>query len=112
MEIPPDRAGIKGVMLALTDYVVCNGEFLDHVVLLKTLTKLAHSINVRRGEEIQQLKGGDTTEQCPHDPRLTTGPIGMYHCPECGEMVLAGMGHPDFSSLDEPEDNEPPKFNY
>lgn len=42
---------------------------------------------------------------CPHDPKQTTGPIGMYHCPECGEMVLAGMDHPDYSLL-EKEDQE------
>ncbi|HLF13223.1 MAG TPA: hypothetical protein VJA26_18640 [Gammaproteobacteria bacterium] len=33
--------------------------------------------------------------KCPHDPRALAGaPIGMYHCPECGEMVLAGLAHP------------------
>ena len=37
---------------------------------------------------------------CPHDPRETIGPIGMYHCPECGEMVLAGIGHIDWELLD------------
>ncbi|MGH7474178.1 MAG: hypothetical protein ACREJW_09565 [Candidatus Methylomirabilales bacterium] len=26
-----------------------------------------------------------------------TGPIGMFHCPECGQMVLAGMDHLDYS---------------
>ena len=52
-----------------------------------------------------------TEEQCPHDPRETTGPIGMYHCPECGEMVLAGMEHPDYSSPDELNDGEPSDFN-
>ncbi len=31
---------------------------------------------------------------CPHDPKQTTGPIGMYHCPYCGAMVLAGLKHP------------------
>lgn len=30
---------------------------------------------------------------CPHDPRKTRGAIGMYHCPECGVMVLAGVQH-------------------
>ena len=30
---------------------------------------------------------------CP-DPRRTQGPIGMYHCPECGIMVVAGLPHP------------------
>ena len=48
-----------------------------------------------------------TKEQCPHDPRETTGPVGMYHCPECGEMVLAGMEHPDYSLLDDMSDEEP-----
>jgi len=29
-------------------------------------------------------------------------PIGMYHCPECDEMVVAGYGHPahDFDCPD------------
>lgn len=32
--------------------------------------------------------------KCPHDPRVLAGqPIGMYHCPDCGEMVVAGMEH-------------------
>jgi len=31
---------------------------------------------------------------CTHDPRELAGsPIGMYHCPDCGEMVVAGMAH-------------------
>ena len=43
---------------------------------------------------------------CPHDPRETTGPIGMYHCPECGEMVVANMEHPDYSLLDDLDSNQ------
>ena len=44
---------------------------------------------------------------CPHDPRETIGPIGMYHCPECGEMVLAGMDHIDWSLMkNEPMDEQ------
>lgn len=38
--------------------------------------------------------------KCTHDPNLTTGPIGMYHCPDCGDMVLAGMDHPDMDEVD------------
>lgn len=34
--------------------------------------------------------------KCSHDPRNTTGAIGMYHCPECGEMVIAGFPHVDY----------------
>ena len=34
-------------------------------------------------------------ELCPHDPTIYKGmPMGMYHCPECGEMVIAGIPHP------------------
>lgn len=39
---------------------------------------------------------------CTYDPRPLAGqPIGMFHCPECGCMVIAGMPHPDWSLLDE-----------
>lgn len=32
---------------------------------------------------------------CPHDPLELAGkPIGMYHCPSCGMMVVAGCPHP------------------
>lgn len=38
---------------------------------------------------------------CSYDPKEMAGePIGMFHCPECGEMVVAGMDHPDYSLLD------------
>ena len=33
-----------------------------------------------------------TEYKCSHDP--TKGSIGMYHCPECGVMVLSGLPHP------------------
>ncbi len=33
-------------------------------------------------------------KSCTHDPMTMLGkPIGMYHCPECGEMVIAGVPH-------------------
>lgn len=31
---------------------------------------------------------------CAEKPEAVFGPIGMYHCPDCGAMVLAGMLHP------------------
>lgn len=35
-------------------------------------------------------------EKCTHDPtQFKNLPIGMYHCPQCGEMVLASIGHPE-----------------
>lgn len=31
---------------------------------------------------------------CTEKPENVHGPIGMYHCPDCGAMVLAGLPHP------------------
>jgi hypothetical protein len=28
-------------------------------------------------------------------------PLGMFHCPVCGNMVVAGVPHPDWDRLDE-----------
>lgn len=31
---------------------------------------------------------------CAEKPEILAGaPIGMYHCPDCGAMVLAGVPH-------------------
>ncbi|MHB1098914.1 MAG: hypothetical protein ACYCZR_05095 [Burkholderiales bacterium] len=39
---------------------------------------------------------------CTYDPKVMAGkPIGMFHCPDCGEMVLAGVDHPDYDSDEE-----------
>ena len=39
---------------------------------------------------------------CPYDPMEMAGqPIGMFHCEFCGEMVVAGLPHPDYSTLDD-----------
>lgn len=32
---------------------------------------------------------------CAEKPELLAGqPIGQYHCPDCGAMLLAGLPHP------------------
>ena len=32
---------------------------------------------------------------CNEKPEALKGaPLGMYHCPDCGAMVLAGIEHP------------------
>jgi hypothetical protein len=44
-----------------------------------------------------------TDRQCSFDPMAEAyigAPIGMFHCPLCGEMVLAGMPHPDYTVWD------------
>jgi len=34
--------------------------------------------------------------KCKEKPELipSTVPLGMYHCPECGAMLVAGFQHP------------------
>lgn len=42
-------------------------------------------------------------EPCPWpwDPQQLVGqPIGMYHCGYCGDMVIAGMRHPDYRNAE------------
>lgn len=51
-----------------------------------------------------ELEGPLTSdgEECPWpwDPeRLANTPLGMYHCGYCGEMVMAGLPHPDYRGL-------------
>jgi hypothetical protein len=42
---------------------------------------------------------------CPEDPvELRGAPIGMYHCPYCGMMVMAAMPH---LSPSPPADHDP-----
>jgi predicted RNA-binding Zn-ribbon protein involved in translation (DUF1610 family) len=37
----------------------------------------------------------ESTTDCSYDPEpLKDIPLGMFHCPDCGEMVLAGFPHP------------------
>lgn len=31
---------------------------------------------------------------CQEKPEEEHGPVGMYHCPDCGAMLLAGLPHP------------------
>lgn len=39
----------------------------------------------------------------PWEPQQLKGvPLGMYHCGYCGEMVVAGVTHPDYRD-DEPD---------
>lgn len=39
---------------------------------------------------------------CPYDPSTAeNAPLGMYHCPLCGNMVVSGVAHPDYSLIDD-----------
>ena len=42
-------------------------------------------------------------ERCPWpwDPQQLVGAaLGQYHCPYCGEMVVAGLEHIDYAGVD------------
>jgi hypothetical protein len=44
-------------------------------------------------------------ERCPwpwEPEQLAGAPIGQYHCPYCGAMVLAGARHLDYADADSP----------
>lgn len=37
---------------------------------------------------------------CDEKPeRWVNAPLGMYHCPDCGAMLVAGMQHPELCRL-------------
>jgi len=39
--------------------------------------------------------------KCPFNPIIYLNkPIGMFHCPWCGEMVLAGIPHIDYPAIE------------
>ena len=40
------------------------------------------------------LPGGLYPADCGERPELRTS-LGMYHCPDCGAMLLGGMPHPE-----------------
>jgi hypothetical protein len=39
-------------------------------------------------------EGSICPARCQEKPEELTGAIGMYHCSDCGAMVMAGMTHP------------------
>lgn len=48
-------------------------------------------------------------ERCPwpwEPQQLVNMPIGMYHCPYCGAMVIAGVPHPDYVEPDYAEEEQ------
>ena len=59
---------------------------MRHVARAFLLAETAHTLNA------------DLT--CDFDPSDVKGPLGMFHCPQCGEMVMAGQPHPDYTILD------------
>jgi hypothetical protein len=70
---------------------------------VRLLAELAVSLVSDDGES-WRLPVNEMGEPCPwpFDPlRLKGQPIGMYHCPYCGGMQLAGVPHTDYSGDEE-----------
>ena len=45
--------------------------------------------------------------KCPHRPELYGHlPLGNYHCPICGTLVVAGIPHPKIYPPWTPEENK------
>lgn len=58
----------------------------------KRLNEVAARVAAMSDAELSALIAND---QCPYEPEhLIDVPLGMFHCPLCGEMVLAGEAHP------------------
>lgn len=47
-------------------------------------------------------EGPLSAAQCDEKPEEMSGAIGMYHCPDCGAMVLAGLPHPPLCAKCQP----------
>lgn len=54
---------------------------------------------------------------CEENPEDLAGqPIGQYHCPDCGAMVIAGLPHPTVcvpcSKKEHPRFDGPPRIKF
>jgi hypothetical protein len=61
-----------------------------------------YSLSKRKAIAAAVMSAFDEANRChfdPTQPPYDTASIGMFHCPECGEMVLAGAPHPDYSLI-------------
>jgi hypothetical protein len=55
-----------------------------------------HKICGRCYDEVEELHPSNCNEK---PEKLAGQPIGQYHCPNCGAMLLAGIPHPDLCKL-------------
>lgn len=93
-EIYEDYNGIKRCHY---DYRTMSGK------LFSVVSNDLDSARKQREEWIKTLIIAERAERknvvnnCKHDPLTAKDyPLGQYHCPECGEMVIAGMTHPKY----------------
>jgi len=54
-----------------------------------------HKICGRCYDDVDELFAA----KCSERPEEHNGAIGMYHCPNCGAMLIAGLEHPKLCRL-------------
>lgn len=71
----------------------------ENARLKADIADLNHDLEAAVAEMSEQAKAA----ACPEKPeRLLGQPIGQYHCPSCGMMLIAGLPHPS-PSEDNPD---------
>lgn len=64
---------------------------------------LAEAVQLQLPCEGIQGPVNEMGEPCPwpwEPQQLDGAPLGQYHCPYCGAMVMAGLPHIDYTGLD------------
>jgi len=72
---------------------------------MKKWTEIAPADAVKISLPHPDIEGpvNELGEPCPwpwEPQQLVGAPLGQYHCPYCGAMVIAGMEHIDYSGPD------------
>ena len=66
---------------------------------LTKYNEMIQKINSMSMETLDELVAKD---ECPYEPEHLIGvAMGMFHCPVCGEMVVAGLHHGRMRDMDE-----------
>lgn len=78
-------------------------EKIDHLVNV-----LDHALEIIETDVEWGTWKGRKRKPCPEQPVLLTGmPIGQYHCPVCGMMLMASMPHLSPHAIEDGDPNYP-----
>jgi hypothetical protein len=77
------------------------------------LSVVAASLSYQDGQWLQPLNFVGEPCPFPMDPLLMPkgAPLGQYHCPYCGDMVVAGLPHGDWRNVNDAELPPPAEAN-
>lgn len=96
-----NKAGISRARVSMLERGSNINPTIDTIIKLSEALEWKCELRISFDEKDNQDGYSNKISSCSYDPMTADGPIGMFHCPECGEMVVAGMEHPDYSLLDE-----------